>query len=230
MITLRRSSERGHAKHGWLESRHSFSFADYYDPGFMGYSDLRVINDDWVAGGAGFGAHPHKDMEIITYVLEGSIAHEDTMNNASELKAGEVQVMSAGTGVFHSEFNASDSQKLNFLQIWILPNQKDVAPRYAQKDFSGTKGITLVVSPDGQDGSIPIHQDARLYQIKLDTEACIFSAAEAKVYYIHVAVGGLVLNGISLQAGDGAYIADEAMLRIEAQKNVEALLFELRGH
>ncbi|WP_152207377.1 pirin family protein [Marinobacter changyiensis] len=229
MINVRFSNERGHAKHGWLDSRHTFSFAEYYDPQFMGFSDLRVINDDWVDGGAGFGAHPHKDMEIITYVLEGTIAHKDTMNNVSQLQTGEVQVMSAGKGVFHSEFNASETEKLNFLQIWIIPNEAGSEPRYAQKDFSGAKGITLVVSPNGRAGSVPIRQDANVYQVKLEGEKAVFHPGEGRVYYVQVARGEMTLNETPLASGDGAYITGEEELEIEADKSVEALLFELRG-
>lgn len=230
MINVRLSNERGLAKHGWLDSRHTFSFAEYYDPKFMGFSDLRVINDDWVDGGAGFGAHPHKDMEIITYVLDGSIAHKDTMNNVSQLKSGEVQVMSAGTGVFHSEFNASQTDKLNFLQIWVLPNETGAEPRYAQKDFSAAKGVTLVVSPDGRAGSLPIRQDANVYQVKLEQEKAVFHPGEGRVYYVQVARGEMTLNDTRLSSGDGAYVTGEEILEIEAENSVEALLFELRGH
>lgn len=230
MINVRLSNERGHAKHGWLDSRHTFSFAEYYDPKFMGFSDLRVINDDWVDGGAGFGAHPHKDMEIITYVLDGSIAHKDTMNNVSQLKSGEVQVMSAGTGVFHSEFNASQTDRLNFLQIWVLPNETGAEPRYAQKDFSAAKGVTLVVSPDGRAGSLPIRQDANVYQVKLEQEKAVFHPGEGRVYYVQVARGEMTLNDTRLSSGDGAYVTGEEVLEIEAENSVEALLFELRGH
>lgn len=160
MITLRPSAERGHARHGWLDSRHSFSFASYFDPEHMGVSDLRVLNEDRVAPGAGFGAHPHRDMEIITCVLDGAIEHRDTMDHQTRLRAGEVQVMSAGTGIRHSEFNASTTDPLHFLQIWIIPEHRGGEPRYAQKDFSGAGGHTLLVSPDGRDGSLPIRQDA----------------------------------------------------------------------
>lgn len=229
MITVRPSDERGHARHGWLDSRHTFSFAEYYDPRFMGFSDLRVINDDWVDPGAGFGAHPHQDMEIITYVLEGAIEHRDTMNNVSRLNAGEIQVMSAGTGVLHSEYNASDKARLNFLQIWIMPNERGARPRYAQKDFSASRGITRVVSPDGADGSLAIRQTANIYRIALDNETQKFETANKRVYYIQVARGEMNINGTALTAGDGAYIGGEDLLVFEAPGMADALLFELRG-
>lgn len=230
MIKPRPANERGHAQHGWLDSRHTFSFAGYYDPAFMGYSDLRVINDDWVAPGAGFGTHPHRDMEIITYVLEGSIAHRDTMNNVSQLKAGEIQVMSAGRGVMHSEYNASPTERLNFLQIWILPNVSGVEPRYGQQDFSNLRGINRVVGPDGTAGALPIRQDASLYQLRLDSESARFEADPDRLYYLQVARGELDVNGVPLAAGDGAYLAEEQALSFSAGAGVDALLFELRGH
>lgn len=229
MITIRRGSERGHARHGWLDSHHTFSFADYYDEKFMGFSDLRVINDDWVVGGAGFGTHPHRDMEIISYVLEGSIEHKDSMGMHERLKAGEVQVMSAGTGVRHSEYNGSATDKLNFLQIWIMPNQRGGEPRYAQKDFSGATGITLVVSPDGRNGSLPIRQDAAIHRIKLVQESAEFLTAPARVYYLQVARGVLMVNGTLLSAGDGAFIKDEANLQFSTEQQAEALLMDLRA-
>lgn len=230
MIHLRPANERGHAQHGWLDSHHSFSFANYYDPDFMGFSDLRVINDDSVAPGTGFGTHPHRDMEIITYVLNGTIEHRDTMNNVSQLKAGEIQVMSAGSGVAHSEYNASKTEPLKFLQIWIMPNVSGVEPRYAQKDFSALSGINLVVSPEGEAESLAIRQDARLYQVRLNAASESFNTQAGRLYYLHVAQGELTLNEVAMSAGDGAYIDAEAVLTLATDSSVDALLFELRGH
>lgn len=230
MIQLRRAGERGHAQHGWLDSHHTFSFANYYDPQFMGFSDLRVINDDWVAPGTGFGTHPHRDMEIITYVLQGSIEHRDTMNNVSQLHAGEIQVMSAGSGVAHSEYNASKTEPLNFLQIWVIPNVSGVEPRYAQKDFSALSGINKVVSPDGEGESMPIRQDANLYQVRLNEASQTFETQAGRLYYLHIAQGELRVNELAMSAGDGAYIDAEADLHLSTTSQVDALLFELRGH
>lgn len=227
MITLRHSHERGRGQFGWLDSRHTFSFANYYDPRHMGISALSVINDDWVKPGTGFETHPHRDMEIISYILEGSIEHKDTMGFDATLKAGEVQVMSAGTGIFHSEFNPSASEDLNFLQIWIQPNQKGVTPRYSQQDYSEAKGVTLIVSPDGRDGSLPIHQDASVYKLNLTRQATTFAMTEGRSYYLHVARGSLDVNGTRLDAGDGASIDNEAFLNLQALDQAEGLLFEL---
>jgi len=230
MIHLRPANERGHAQHGWLDSHHTFSFANYYDPNFMGFSDLRVINDDRVAPGTGFGTHPHRDMEIITYVLNGTIEHRDTMNNVSQLKAGEIQVMSAGSGVAHSEYNASKTDALNFLQIWVMPNVSGVEPRYAQKDFSVLSGINKVVSPEGEGESLAIRQDANLYQVRLNEASETFETQTGRLYYLHVAQGELTVNEVAMSAGDGAYIDAEAVLILATDTSVDALLFELRGH
>ncbi|MFT6916143.1 MAG: redox-sensitive bicupin YhaK (pirin superfamily) [Motiliproteus sp.] len=227
MITLRLGHERGHGNHGWLDSRHSFSFANYYDPRHMGVSALRVINDDRVKPGAGFETHAHRDMEIISYILEGSIEHQDTQGIHTLLKAGEVQVMSAGTGIEHSEFNASASEDLHFLQIWIQPNEKGVMPRYAQQDYSEAQGLTLIVSPDGRNGSMPIRQQASLYKLSLANQATTFTPSKARTYYLHIARGALEVNGIRLQAGDGATIDHEPLLNIQAADQAEGLLFEL---
>lgn len=227
MITVRSSHERGHAQHGWLNSRHTFSFSSYYDPNHMGVSVLRVINDDWVKPGYGFDVHPHRDMEIISYVLKGSIEHKDTLGMHSTLKAGEIQVMSAGTGIFHSEYNPSKTEELNFLQIWIQPNKMGVEPRYAQKDYSNSKGVTLVVSPNGEGDSLPINQNANVYKVDLNGESESFSAREELTYYLHVAKGNLKVNGITMTAGDGASIMKEMFIGFEALDQVEALLFEL---
>jgi len=227
MLTLRRSHERGHAHHGWLDSRHTFSFANYYDPQHMGVSVLRVINDDWVKPGAGFETHPHRNMEIISYVLEGSIEHKDTIGVHSTLKAGEVQVMSAGTGTLHSEFNPSDSEELNFLQIWVQPNKNRVTPRYVQKDYSDAKGITLIISPDGRDGSLPIHQEAKVYKLSLSAQATTFATTEGRTYYLHLARGSLEVNGTRMESGDGATITEETAINLKAFDQAEGLLFEL---
>ncbi len=227
MITLRRAHERGHASHGWLDSHHTFSFADYYDPQHMGVSVLRVINDDRVMPEHGFDTHPHRNMEIISYVLEGVIEHKDTMGSHTLLKAGEVQVMSAGSGVFHSEFNASSDTELHFLQIWIKPGIAGIAPGYSQKDFSNTKGIRLIVSPDGRDGSLKTHQDACLFKLKLENETVHHPTVAGRTYYLHVARGSLEINGKRMEAGDGAVIEKEELLEFAVNDKVEALLFDL---
>lgn len=228
MITLRPAAERGHASLGWLDSHHSFSFADYHDPRHMGVSRLRVINDDRIAPRTGFDAHPHRDMEIVSYVLEGVIEHKDSMGNSSRLKAGEVQEMSAGSGIVHSEYNPSDSQPLHLLQIWIQPQQNRVQPRYAQKDFSAVQGLGLVVSPDGRAGSLPIHQDASLYLARLGEHQQVAKPVRAgRTYYLHVARGSLAVNGVPLEAGDGATLIGEPTIELEAREETEALLFDL---
>lgn len=227
MISVRHSHERGTGQFSWLHSRHTFSFANYYDPRHMGVSTLRVINDDWVKAGAGFGTHPHRDMEIISYVLEGRIEHQDTMDFHTTLKAGDVQVMSAGTGVLHSEFNPSKTENLNFLQIWIQPSQTGLQPSYAQKNFADTQGVTLIVSNDGRDGSLPINQDTSLYKLNLTQQTTQFNADEGRTYYLHVARGALQVNGVLLQAGDGATLSKERFLNIGALDQCEALLFDL---
>jgi redox-sensitive bicupin YhaK (pirin superfamily) len=227
MIKLRPGQERGYAKYSWLETKHSFSFANYYDPRYMGVSELLVINDDWVSPGTGFGTHPHRDMEIISYILEGSIEHKDTMGFHTTLKAGEVQVMSAGTGIRHSEYNPSKSEHLNFLQIWIQPNQRGVEPRYQQRDFSDSKDITLIVSPDGRNGSLPIRQNASVYKVSLTDGQTSFVTEKGKTYYLHLARGSIQVNETILQAGDGATIKREPELSFTVTGKVEALLFEL---
>lgn len=227
-MVLRPAAERGHTHIGWLDSRHSFSFGSYYDPRFRGFSDLLVINDDRVQPGAGFGTHPHRDMEIISYVLEGSIEHRDSMGEHSRLGAGEVQVMSAGTGVRHSEYNASNSDPLRFLQIWIIPDRAGYEPRYAQQDFSESQGISLVVSPDGRDNSLPIRQNASIYQLKLSDQTEEFATSAERAYWLQVANGSMNVNGQDLEAGDGAAIWDEDRLRIGAKGSTDALLIDLR--
>ncbi len=231
MRTLRKANERGHANHGWLDSHHTFSFASYYDPAHMGFRALRVINDDRVAPGQGFGTHPHRDMEIVSYVLEGALEHQDSMGNGSVIVPGDVQRMSAGTGVTHSEFNASKDEEVGFLQIWLMPNQRGLPPGYEQKRFSDDdkRGrLRLVASPDGAEGSVTIHTDARLY-------AGIFGAGESATHrfepgrhgYLHVARGTVRVADHTLSAGDGLALSDEAELRIDGIDRGEALLFDL---
>lgn len=231
MITLRRSHERGHANHGWLNSYHTFSFADYYDPRHMGLSVLRVINDDTVAPGMGFGTHPHADMEIVSVVLEGALQHQDSMGNTSIIRPGEVQRMSAGTGVRHSEFNPSEEEPVHFFQIWILPERKGLPPSYEQKAFSeaSKRGkFRLVASPDGRDGSVTIHQDAALSLATLEAgETLSQPLTPGRKAYLHVARGNVLLNGEPMAAGDGAAIQDEALLRLETPDAGEVLLFDL---
>ena len=231
MITLRRGAERGHANHGWLDTYHTFSFADYFDPRHMGVSVLRVLNDDTVAPGMGFGTHPHADMEIVSVVLDGALAHRDSMGNSSVIYPGEVQRMSAGTGVRHSEFNPSPDAPVHFFQIWILPNQKGLPPSYEQKAFADAEKqgkFRLVASPDGQDGSVTIHQDARLYMALLAPDQPLTQPLPAgRKAYLHVARGKVVVNGNPLAAGDGAAIEDEATLRLETPDAGEVLLFDL---
>ena len=231
MIALRRSEDRGHANHGWLDSFHTFSFADYYDPSEMGFGTLRVINEDRVAPGKGFGTHPHRDIEIISYVLEGALQHRDSMGTGSVIRPGDVQRMSAGTGVFHSEFNASPQDPVHFLQIWIEPNQVGIQPGYEQKTFSAEeKGaqLRLVASPDGAQGSVTIHQDARVYAALLDAEQSVtYTLPEGHKAYLHVARGSVQLNGQVLRTGDGAKITDERDLRLSDGNAAEVLLFDM---
>jgi len=232
MIAIRKAQERGHADNGWLDSFHTFSFADYYDPREMGFGTLRVINEDRVAPGKGFGKHPHRDMEIISYVLEGALEHKDSMGTGSVIRPGDVQRMSAGTGVFHSEFNASTDEPVHFLQIWIEPNRLNVAPEYEQKTFpvSEKKGqLRLIVSPDGSDGSVHINQDARVYATVLenDDEAVTYTLPAGHEAYIHVARGSISVNDTRLSAGDGAKINGEHELRLTQGAGAEVLLFDL---
>ncbi|MBE8715611.1 pirin family protein [Cellvibrio polysaccharolyticus] len=230
MITVRRSEERGSGHFDWLNSRHTFSFGSYYDTRFMGFSALRVINDDEVVPGAGFPTHGHSDMEIISYVLEGEIAHRDSEGNIARLPAGEFQLMSAGRGITHSEFNASVTAPLKFLQIWIQPNVYGQTPGYQQKDFGENKGLTLVISPDGEAGSLTIKQDARLYQLLLEgKESVELPVASERRAYIHVIEGELHLGNHRLQPGDGVAIEDEKdVLTLMANNSaVKALVFDL---
>ena len=231
MIAIRRGSERGHARHGWLESYHSFSFADYHDPAHMGYSALRVINEDRVQPGTGFGTHGHRDMEIISYVLEGALAHQDSMGNGSTIVPGDVQRMSAGRGVTHSEFNHEKNATTHFLQIWIEPSARGIAPGYEQKHFdvAAKRGrLRLVASPEGADGSVTIHQDARVYAGLFDgAERATHPLAPGRKAYLHLARGRLTVNGIPLEAGDAAKLEAVAEIVLQQGAGAEALLFDL---
>ncbi|MBT9507137.1 pirin family protein [Rhodoferax sp.] len=231
MLTLRRSQERGYADHGWLKSFHSFSFAGYYDPQHMGFANLRVINEDWIAAGKGFGTHGHRDMEIITYVVNGSLAHKDSMGNVKSIPPGDVQRMSAGTGVQHSEFNHAPNETTHLLQIWIEPNVTGITPSYEQKTFADAEKrgtLRLVASPDGAQGSVTIHADARLYAGLLDGEQKVDLALNpARKRYVHLVRGSLEVNGAVLAAGDAALIENESQLRLTHGKDAEVLVFDL---
>jgi redox-sensitive bicupin YhaK (pirin superfamily) len=231
MLTLRRHDERGHSNIGWLNSHHSFSFGEYHDPQHMGIANLRVINDDTVAPGAGFATHGHSDMEIISYVLEGSLEHKDSMGNGSVIRPGDVQRMSAGTGVRHSEYNHSKNEDVHFLQIWLEPNQMGIDPGYEQKFFSPEERqgvLKLLVSPDGRDGSITAYQDAMMYGSILSPGESLMHPLETnKQAYIHIAKGEATINGAQLTSGDAVNIKDETEISIEAAANTELLLFEL---
>ena len=230
-MQLRKAADRGHARHGWLNSHHTFSFAEYFDPDQMGWSALRVINEDTVQPAQGFGTHSHRDMEIISYVLEGALQHKDSMGSGSVIRPGDVQVMSAGTGVRHSEFNHSSSEPVHFLQIWIVPKFTGVKPNYQEKFFDAAEKrgkLRLVASTDGRDGSLSIVQDAAIYAALLDGDERIeHPVAAGRHAYLHVARGELTLNGQALAAGDGVKIADETALILADGKNAEVLLFEL---
>jgi len=230
MMTIRRANERGHASHGWLDTWHTFSFAGYHDPAHLGFRSLRVINDDTVAPGAGFGTHPHRDMEIITYVLSGAVQHKDSMGNGRVIKPGEFQYMAAGTGVQHSEFNPSPTEPGHFLQIWILPDRKGAKPRYAEKAFARAKAgaLHLVASKSGRDGSISINQDADVYLAKLRAGDAIEHALRPQRHaWVHVAEGEVGLNGELLRAGDGAALTDEKIVALTGKGPAQVLLFDL---
>jgi quercetin 2,3-dioxygenase len=231
MIKLRKSQERGHANHGWLDSYHSFSFAEYYDAAHMQYSALRVINEDLVAGGTGFGMHPHRDMEIITYILSGSLRHQDSMGNGSVIGVGDVQRMTAGTGVRHSEFNASADVPVHLLQIWIMPSQHNLIPSYEEKHFSRQEKENqwrLIVSPNGHDDSITIHQDAYVYATNLShTQVLPITLKQGRCGYLQVAKGEVQLNNQLLQAGDAAMLEDAERFELQAQTDAELVYFDL---
>jgi quercetin 2,3-dioxygenase len=230
-IMVRRAKERGHGQHGWLDTWHSFSFADYYDPQFMGFRVLRVINEDTVAPGRGFPTHGHRDMEIISYVLEGGLEHRDSLGTGSVIRPGEVQRMSAGTGVRHSEFNASKTEPVHFLQIWIEPAAGGIAPGYEQKVFgeADTRGrLRLVASPDGADGSVTIHQNARVYATRLDADGEVtHRLAPGRHAWVQVARGALTLGDHRLEHGDGAAVSGESSVTLRGQTDAEALVFDL---
>jgi redox-sensitive bicupin YhaK (pirin superfamily) len=231
MMKIRKASERGHAEHGWLDTYHTFSFADYYDPQWMGFRSLRVINDDLVMPGMGFGTHPHRDMEIITYILSGALAHKDSMGNGRVIGAGEVQYMAAGTGVQHSEFNPSKDEAVHLLQIWIQPDRKGVEPRYAEKTLANAPEgkLHLVTSKTGRDGSIAIHQDADLWLAKLGPGNRATHTLKSDRYaWVHVAEGEASLNGTKLSVGDAVAISDEKALELTAAKPSQVLLFDLK--
>ena len=231
MITLRRSAERGHADHGWLNSYHSFSFADYQDPDHMGFGPLRVINEDRVAPGQGFGTHGHRDMEIISYVLHGALAHKDSMGNGSVLRPGYVQRMSAGKGVMHSEFNHSPDDLVHFLQIWIEPNVTGIQPGYEETAFddASKRGkLRMIASSDGRDGSVKIHQDAYVYASLLDgAEKVSHVLAQGRKAYVHVIRGDIAVNGQALTTGDAAMFSGETAVELAQGKDAEVLLFDL---
>ena len=231
MIELRPGAERGHAEHGWLNSFHSFSFADYYDPRHMGFGPLRVINEDRVQPGMGFGTHGHRDMEIISYVLDGELEHKDNMGNGSIIVPGDVQRMSAGRGVMHSEYNPSPERPVHFLQIWIQPNRQGVKPSYEQKRIDGDlkRGrLALIASPDGHDGSVMIHQDAYVYATRLDGNESVTHRVEpGRRAYVHVARGKVRVNGKPLAAGDAAKISEESVVTLDAGDHAEVLVFDL---
>jgi len=231
MLTLRLSQDRGYADHGWLKSFHSFSFAGYHDPAHMGFGNLRVINEDRIAPGTGFGTHGHQDMEIISYVLSGALAHQDNMGNGTEIPPGDVQRMSAGTGVMHSEFNHAPDQVTHFLQIWIQPNRKGVAPGYEQKTFATADkrgALRLVASPDGALGSVHLHADARLYAGLFDAdETAELALASGRKAYVHLIRGALQVNGQALRAGDAALLTHEAHINLAHGADAEVLVFDL---
>lgn len=231
MIELRRAQDRGHVDHGWLNSYHSFSFADYYEPSRMGYSSLRVINEDRVAPGAGFPTHGHRDMEIISYVLDGALEHQDSLGNGSIIRPGDVQRMSAGSGVRHSEFNASQTEPVHFLQIWLLPERAGLEPGYEQKHYPESERhaqLRLIASRDGDEGSVSVHQDVRVYASLLRSgESLRYTPPPGRHSYLHLARGELVVNGDTFLAGDAATISDEPALMLHAPHSAEFLVFDL---
>ncbi|NEP13487.1 MAG: pirin family protein [Symploca sp. SIO2C1] len=231
MLTIRKAQERGHANHGWLDSYHTFSFANYHNPNYMGFRSLRVINEDKVNPGAGFGTHGHRNMEIITYVLEGALEHKDSIGNGSVIQPGDVQRMSAGTGIQHSEFNHSKTEPVHFLQIWLLPEIKGNSPSYAQQNFGLAKNpgnLQLVAAKDGRNGALKIHQDVDLYAAVVQASDRISHILEPQRHaWVQVARGEITFNGLSLKEGDGAALSEETEVVIEATKDAEVLLFDL---
>jgi redox-sensitive bicupin YhaK (pirin superfamily) len=231
MIQVRPAGERGHADHGWLDSHHTFSFADYYEPKHMGFRALRVINEDRVAPAKGFGTHPHRDMEIISYVLDGELAHKDSMGNGSVIRPGDVQRMSAGTGVRHSEYNHAADRTTHFLQIWIEPDRTGIAPSYEEKRFEAAEKrgrLRLIASPDAAEGSVRIHQDARVYAGLFDgAESARLELDAGRKVYVHVARGKVRVNGQELAAGDAATLQEAGELSIDQGREAEVLVFDL---
>ncbi len=234
MITMRPAAERGHVQLGWLDTWHTFSFGEYYDPAHMGFRPLRVLNEDYVQPGQGFGMHPHRDMEIITYLLAGQLQHKDSMGNGSVIRPGEVQRMSAGSGILHSEFNPSTTELVHLLQIWLLPEQKGIVPSYEQKAFSTAErqgALRLIAARDGRDGAVTIHQDAALYATLLDPGAEVgHDLAPGRHAWVQVARGRALVNGLPMAPGDGAAVSDERRLVIaggEGPERTELLLFDL---
>jgi len=231
MQQIRRSKERGYADHGWLKSYHSFSYADYFDPKHVEFGPLRVINEDRVAAGQGFGTHSHRDMEIISYVLDGELAHRDSMGNGSTIRPGDVQRMSAGRGVRHSEFNPSPASLVHFLQIWIQPNAEGIEPSYEEKRFTPAEKrgrLRLIASPDQSEGSVLIHQDARVYAGLLDgNESASLKVAPGRLIYVHVARGGVQANNVALEAGDALKLSDTEQLQLKDGRDAEVLVFDL---
>jgi quercetin 2,3-dioxygenase len=231
MIAIRKSAARGHANHGWLDSYHTFSFANYYDQNYMSFRSLRVINEDIINPGKGFGTHGHTDMEIITYVLEGALEHKDSLGTGAIIKPGEVQRMSAGTGIQHSEFNPSQTEPVHLLQIWLLPDTNGLPPSYEQRDFplEERRGkLRLVAARDARDGAVKVHQDVDLYAAVLDKKSLVSHAFQSNRHaWVQVARGSVLLNGLPLEKGDGAAVSDESEVVVEATENAEILLFDL---
>jgi redox-sensitive bicupin YhaK (pirin superfamily) len=230
MMNIRKANERGHAEHGWLDTYHTFSFANYYDPNWMGYRTLRVINDDLVMPGMGFDTHPHRDMEILTYILSGQLEHRDSMGNGRVIKTGDVQYMAAGTGVLHSEFNPSKEEAVHLLQIWITPDRKGAAPSYGERSFANAAPgtLNLVTSKNGRDGSIGINQDAELWLAKLNPKQTVTHNLGSNRYaWVHIADGEVVLNGQTLRTGDAAAISEEKKIELTANRPSQVLLFDL---
>ncbi len=231
MIQIRKAGDRGRANHGWLDTRHTFSFASYHDPEHMGFRSLRVMNEDWVQPARGFGAHPHHDMEIVTYVLEGALEHKDSIGNGEVLRPGEFQRMSAGAGILHSEFNPSDTDPVHLYQIWLLPEHNGIVPSYEQKRFDDggmNNALRLVASPNAEQGSLKIHQNARIYLAKLDAGRQVgHEPAAGRHAWLQVLRGEVALNDLRLQTSDGAAVSNENLLTISATTNAEIMLFDL---
>ncbi|CCW32796.1 pirin family protein [Xenorhabdus nematophila] len=231
MIYLRQASERGHAHHGWLDSWHTFSFANYYDANFMGFSALRVINEDVIEAGQGFGTHPHKDMEIVTYVLSGTVEHQDSMGNKRQVPAREFQIMSAGTGIRHSEYNPHNDRPLHLYQIWLLPEKTGLTPRYEQRRFESVEGRQLILSPDARSGSLKVFQDMTLWRWALKGgEKSEYAIEKSRTIWIQVVNGEVIINGIPATASDGVAIWDESCLQLSANQESEILLFDLSAN